>query len=94
MKLLALLCAMVAVVAAEKLRFDDNRVYSLDVTNQEQLDWLHQLENDADGFLFWNSIAIGSNVDLMVAPHRMSEFDEMTAKFRIPHELKVENVQA
>lgn len=67
MKLLAQLCVLVAAVAAEKMRFDGNRVYSLEVTNEEQRDWLHQLENDEDGFLFWNNIAIGSNVDLMVA---------------------------
>lgn len=94
MKLLALLCVFFAVVAAEKMRFDDNRVYSLVVTNEEQLGWLHRLEIDGDGFLFWNNIAIGSNVDLMVAPHRLSEFEEISAQLGITSELKVENVQA
>lgn len=96
MKLLAILCVVLiaATVAAEPMRFDDNRVYTLEVTNQEQLNWLHQLESDGDGYLFWNSIAIGSDVDLMVPPHKNAEFNELSDKLGISHVLKIENVQA
>lgn len=93
MKLLVLLCVLIAVIGAEKVRFDNHRVYSLVATNQDQLDWLNQLEHDRDGYLFWNGISMGRNVDLMVSPQRMSEFNEMSTKFGISGELKVENVQ-
>lgn len=93
MKLLAFLCVLVTVVTAEKMRYDDHRVYTLVVTNKEQLDWLHQLESE-EGYVFWNDIAMGHSVDLMVPPYKMLDFDEMSAKFRISRKLNIENVQS
>lgn len=92
MKLL-ILCCFLAIVYAEKARFDNYRVFSLKVVNKEQLDVLYTIENDSDGYLFWNSIDIGRIVDIMVPPHKFAEFSELADAYNIEHTLKVDNVQ-
>lgn len=49
---LVLVCALAAsttVGAVEKLRFDNHRVYNIDIQNAEQLKTLQQLELNSDG---------------------------------------------
>lgn len=49
---IVLVCALAtsaSVVAVEKLRFDNHRVYNIDIQNAEQLKTLQQLELNSDG---------------------------------------------
>lgn len=95
MELLLILCTSVLFIFgnAEKARFDNYQVYSLHVASNEQLELMYSIQNHPDGFLFWNNIDMGRDVDLMVPPHKLPDFLELTAKFGINYQLKVENVQ-
>lgn len=78
---------------SEKARFDNYRVYSLEVDNDEQLTLLRQLEN-TDRYEFWRSPTyIGRNVDVMVAPHQAADFSELLDGSNIKKNLMIENVQ-
>lgn len=95
MKLLLLvgIFAMIVIGSAEKTRFDNYRVYSVHVATKDHMDLMFSIENNPDGYLFWNSIDMGRDVDLMVPPYKLSEFQELTEKHGISYQLKVENVQ-
>lgn len=88
---LALLCVTVA--AVEKARFDNYRVYSLNVETVEQLMELRKLDGNSDGFEFWKLGDVGKEADLMVPPHKFADFEELMEAMKISHYLKIRNVQ-
>lgn len=97
MKLLSgiTLLFVAGVISANRMRFDDHRVYKLDVKNVEQLDVLRQLEETPNGdFTFWDSPRLGHSVDVVVPPQKLYEFDGIMKNFNIIHELKIDNLQA
>ena len=79
-------------VAAEKSRFDNYKVLSLFVKNENQFDVLKTIENSGSDYLFWNEIHLG-DVDIMVPPHKMPEFTEMMHDLNLKFNVKVDNVQ-
>jgi len=92
--LIIVIFALIAFASGEKVRFDDHQVYALTLENENQLNAFRTIEhNSEDGYLFWNSIVIGRDVDVMVAPYRHSEFMDLVEKLNVKHELRVENVQ-
>lgn len=92
--LLILLPFVLALNAENKIKFDSHRVYSLQIKNVEQLTTLRHIEgHPVDGYHFWNSVVPGKNVDLMVAPHKFQDFQDLVESLAIEYELKVENVQ-
>lgn len=96
MKLLCgvVLAFVVASILAEKMRFDHHKVYNLKVENDEQSNVLRQIEETPDGeYVFWDSPAVGRDVDVVVPPQKLYEFEGIMNNFNIFHELKIENVQ-
>lgn len=97
MKLFIGVCLVLAVAAAaaDKMRFDHFKVFNVKVVNSEQIKVLRHLEETAaEGeYVFGNSLAIGRDVDVVVPPHRLYEFNGILNKFNIVNELKVENLQ-
>lgn len=96
MKLLSglVLVLGMAVISAEKMRFDHHKVYKLNVENEEQISVLRQLEETPNsGYVFWDSPRIGYFVDVVVPPHKLYEFGGIMNNLNIVHELKVENLQ-
>ncbi|XP_037038856.1 zinc carboxypeptidase-like [Bradysia coprophila] len=89
---LALLCSFAA--AIEKARFDNYRVYSLNVETVEQLMELKKLDGNSDGFEFWKLADVGREADLMVPPHKFADFEELATELKISYYLKIHNVQA
>lgn len=89
-----LLAFIISLIYAEPvIRFDNNRVYSLNVTNEEQLLELQRLEN-VEGWYFWRSAyRIGDNAEVMVPPEQLSAFEQYIEHLQIDVTLKVENVQ-
>lgn len=51
-KVSAILIVLLSVAVAEKVRFDNYRVYSIKVENEEQLAALKNIENNPDGVGF------------------------------------------
>lgn len=80
-------------VATDRARFDNYRVYKLQVDTQVQLDVLRQIEQFPDGYSFWEGPYLGKEAELMVPPHKFGEFSEICDKFGIRNKLKIANVQ-
>lgn len=78
---------------SKKERFDDYRLYGIDIDTSDQLHLFHDLQESSDGFLLWNYPVIGDTVDVMVAPHKLSEFNRMTELYDLRYRLKIKNVQ-
>lgn len=81
------------VAAVEKARFDNYRVYCLNVETVEQLKELRKLDGNSDGFEFWKLADVGKEADLMVPPHKLADFGELMESMKISHYLKIRNVQ-
>lgn len=94
-KILFILLPFVLALNAEtKIRFDNHKVYSLKIKNEEQITVLRSIESHpVDGYHFWNNVVPGKNLDLMVAPHKFQDFQDLADSLAIEYELKVENVQ-
>lgn len=88
--LLVIFVALLAGATAEKARFDNYKVYALNVSTAEQLDQLRTLEEE-NRFQFW-SLAMGES-SIMVAPHQASDFVDMVAGLKLDSQLKIANVQ-
>lgn len=91
--MLFLLSIAIRLVSAEKVRFDNHRLYGVYIDTLEQIKLLRNLEDNLDGFLLWNNPAIGETVDVMVAPHKFAEFRNLTEQFDLQVTLKLKNVQ-
>ncbi|XP_055678852.1 zinc carboxypeptidase-like [Lutzomyia longipalpis] len=81
--------------SAEKDRFDNYKVFAIEVDNEEQLQVLQEIEKVAfSSYDFWKRpTRVGQAVDLMVPPHKMSEFEEIMADLSFRTTLKIPNVQ-
>lgn len=78
---------------AEKERFDHHRLYGVQIDTLDQLQLFQKLEDNSDGFLLWNYPVLGDLLDVMVAPHKLSEFNDMTQLYNLKTNLKIKNVQ-
>ncbi|KAK6627464.1 hypothetical protein RUM44_009941 [Polyplax serrata] len=100
MSIFTLLSLLVISAAAEKARFDKYRVHSVLPRNVQQVEALKGLEltNEAsttdDYYNFWTDIGLPNrHVDIMVPPHKRSEFNSFIEENNIEQEIKIENVQ-
>ncbi|KAJ6648921.1 Zinc carboxypeptidase A 1 [Pseudolycoriella hygida] len=95
MKTIILGLALLSIaMAIEKARFDNYRVYSINVDTVEQLKELRKLDGNSDGFEFWKLADVGKEADLMVPPHKFADFEEMAQALKLNYYLKIQNVQA
>lgn len=93
-KLFILMITAVTVIAAEKARFDNYRVYSIEIENEDQLQVLQQIENHQDGLLFTiPPIVVPMRVEVVVPPHKFADIFELCEKYSIENEIKIENLQ-
>lgn len=96
MKISTVLVLSLAVLGlAEKVKFNDHKVFSVTAENEDQLKALKILEFDAmPSFDFWASAkAIGQKADIMVAPDQMQEFTDFLQVNNLQASVKVEDVQ-
>lgn len=70
------------------VRFDNYRVYSVDIENTDHVNQLKSVENEYD---FWKIGNIGQRSDIMVAPHKIDEFETLIKNMN--SSIKVDNVQ-
>ena len=83
----------IIVVLGHKARFDNYRVYSVDIGNDEQLKVLRDLEIDANGILFLEPPTGAGPVDFIVPPHKFADISELFDTYEIKNRIKTENVQ-
>lgn len=85
----------IGVSVADRARFDNYRVYQFKVESEKQLNILREIENFPDGYSFWDSPAtVGANAEIVVPPHKFSDFSEICDQFELKCKLKIVNVQS
>lgn len=91
--LVALIAAAVCVsCGADEARFDNYRLYQLNVSTEAQSLELHQLE-EQNRYEFWSLPKLHGLASIMVAPHQRADFADLVEGLQIESELTVENVQ-
>ncbi|KAG5680171.1 hypothetical protein PVAND_009696 [Polypedilum vanderplanki] len=94
-KLIFLILSFVTVNAViEKARYDNYRVYEINIENEDHLKLMQEIENFPDGYKFMEPFGkIKSNVRLIVPPHKFGDFSELVERFELKTRLLVTNLQ-
>lgn len=88
----AILAAFFIVAFGEKIRFDNYRVYSVSIKNEEQLNVLRELQVYPDGISFRvMPTTVGQTVEIVVPPHKFADISELFSEFN--NQIKTENIQ-
>lgn len=91
--LFALASIAVLSVSAEKVRFDNYSVISVNVGNERQLQFLEQLEASSDSVQFIKPAILQRNAEIVVAPHKLDDIAELFEINGIKSEVKTRNLQ-
>lgn len=83
-------CATITV--GEKARFDNYKVHTLKVTTDEQLSFLQKLEEE-NSYMFWSAPTSKNDIDIIVPPHKLPEFEDLVKYLKVESSLKIENIQ-
>lgn len=90
---LALFCGCFVASLAEKARFDNYRVYSVNVENDNQLKVLQELEEVSGGIIFLDSPNFEGTVNIVVPPHKFADVNELFKTYNMKHHTKTNNLQ-
>jgi len=94
MKLLYLFLFFIVATHAEKARFDNYRIYRIQLENEDQLKALRQLAETSDSYNFWSyPKKVGTSIEVMVPPHQFSHFSDITKSLSLHHEIIIKNLQ-
>lgn len=89
--LLVIFC--ISVSFSSKVSFDQYHVYTLHVESAIQAKLLQTIESNGSGYDFWKSPVLGDWADVMVAPHKLADFEEIIQSANISYQLMINNVQ-
>ncbi|XP_060665821.1 zinc carboxypeptidase A 1-like [Drosophila nasuta] len=88
------LLATLAVGQAERVRYDNYRLYKANAANEAQLAVLKDLEGSSDSILFLDGVHIvGKDVQMVVAPHKVPDLLDLLGKAEIKYELQSKDFQ-
>ncbi|XP_028046670.1 zinc carboxypeptidase [Monomorium pharaonis] len=80
-------------LAVAKVTYENYKLFSLVPASQAQLSILHLLKHDGS-FNYWQEPSfINQEVDIMVPPHKLTEFTEILSIFKFSYTVKIENIQ-
>ncbi|XP_037034305.1 zinc carboxypeptidase-like [Bradysia coprophila] len=79
---------------AAKARYDNYKLYSLQLESEEQAKAVVELEHQTDAYDFWSGASLVRDVDVMIPPHKFGEFEDFLERFNISFHIKVENIQS
>lgn len=90
-----LLCSILIVACDEdvRARFDNYRVYSFDVENENQLSALQEIESNPDGLMYLEAPILGRTADLLVPPHKLADVKDLFKSLDLKSKLKTRNIQ-
>lgn len=81
-------------ISSEKLRFDNNRVYSMKIENEEQLKAVRDLEKQHQSEIFYLIEPISASyAEIVIPPHKFADVTAIFDKLNIEHFIKVQNLQ-
>ncbi|CAD6999794.1 unnamed protein product [Ceratitis capitata] len=86
------LAVLLAIGSAEKIRYDNFKVFKIKTKNVEQRKWLEQLASDSENFNLWHSGK--DEVHIMVNPQKLINLQNYTRSYSLPMEVMVSNVQS
>lgn len=78
---------------AEKARFDNYRVISVRVENDKQRRLLEDIEGNTDSVQFLKPPSLHHNAEMIVAPHKLADIDELFRRNSIHSEVLIRNLQ-
>lgn len=82
------------VVFSEKIRYDDYRVLSVNIANEQQLKVLLNFEKSRDGVSFFEMPnAADQTADLVIPPHELADIKGLLRTHGIKNRIKIENLQ-
>ncbi|XP_034475414.1 zinc carboxypeptidase A 1-like [Drosophila innubila] len=88
------LLATVGFSQAERVRYDNYRLYKAKAENEVQLAVLKDLEGSTDSIIFLDGVHIvGADVQMVVAPHKVPDLLELLGKAEIKYELQSKDFQ-
>ncbi|XP_030555210.1 zinc carboxypeptidase A 1 [Drosophila novamexicana] len=88
------LLATFGLAQAERVRYDNYRLYKTNAENAKQLAVLKQLEGSTDSIKFLDGVHIvGADVQMVVAPHKVPDLLEILGKAEIKYELLTKDFQ-
>ncbi len=90
---LALVLLLAVSCFAAKTRYDNYKLYSMQLQTEEQAKAVVELEQYTDAYDFWSAPSLVRDVDVMVPPHKIGEFEDFATRFGIQFYIKVENIQ-
>lgn len=90
---LAFVLLMAASCFAAKARYDNYKLYSLQLSTEEQAKAVVELEHNTDAYDFWSGASLVRDTDVLIPPHKLGEFEDFLERFNIQHHIKVENIQ-
>lgn len=90
---ISLVALIIGDVSSEKVRFDNYRVYSVQIDKSEDFSILQRLENLREGFQIWNRPAVGQMADIVVPPHKLTDFNDALHQYGLLSSIKIFNIQ-
>lgn len=90
---LAIVLLLAASCFAAKSRYDNYKLYAMQLNTEEQAKALINLEEGTDAYDFWSEPSLVRDVDVMIPPHKIGEFEDFLSRFNISFHIKVENIQ-
>ncbi|KAH8263152.1 hypothetical protein KR044_005265 [Drosophila immigrans] len=88
------LLATLGASQAERVRYDNYRLYKTNAENEAQLAVLKDLEGATDSILFLDGVHIvGADVQMVVAPHKVPDLLELLGRAEIKYELQSKDFQ-
>ncbi|XP_011188810.1 zinc carboxypeptidase A 1 [Zeugodacus cucurbitae] len=94
--LITLLCLTVALVtcSAERVRYDNYRVYKVQATDRQGLEVLKQLQDSGDALNFLDDVyKVEKAVNIVVPPHKVPDFLRTLTSHEITYDLLEQNLQ-
>lgn len=73
-------------------RYDNYRVYRLNIKTSEQVQLFAELEERSDSYTFYGHARhINQNLTIMVASQKIAEITELLKRYAVPFEILVSN---
>lgn len=92
--LVLLLLAICPAFLAEKVRFDNFKVYRVTPEDEAAIEALRALDDTIDGFNFWKEPSrVGNPADLMVPSNLERQFQDVLTKNKYTSAVLIDNVQ-
>lgn len=91
---LAIFFASFILTFGERARYDNYRIYSVEIRDGKQLKLLQDLESHQDGISFMHSpTSISRKVAMLVPPHKFAYISDLFELNNMKNSIKIDNLQ-